>query len=598
MGNNIINDIGTGIGKIDFFLSNNNYENADKTYQEVRSKILNLEKEEDIQKLINYLSDFIENKNKLKFQSLIANLRFKDKIPFLFQLIYENKLVDSIETIQNNGNIIINQKLSEEKDINKIKEEIENKMNNIIKVNKYIKLFYFYSILYEMISGKYYKLGSVNYSLFISKKEQKSEDLLEIIVEFTQCVDNYEKTYNEKIKLPNYKDSLEKVRAHYNILLGFEKIKEGKLEEALNYFNEVKYNNVTMIEEKSKGVYFCYEKLGALEAEKKNYEKAIFYYKKIEKDEKVFELNILFNEKKIMECIKANQYENSLNFFLEIFGSFNKARNIEYFEIKYNDIKVIFMELIIKIAIISYKEKRLKDYISLLCQLKNLINHKEMESKIDELLLELDIIQVKDSKENNNLFNYAKTSVLYEKNSEIKKRLYLNLILNYLVSHQNDTLEILINPSINLSYLARESFEKLKTYFKDSFNLNILFLISKIFYQLIVSLGLFNKIDDLQIIGIKILELIRLDNNQDDEKFNKTIENLILSFQEIFMNNKIIKSYNSYKNIYFKVISKNNKFMTCITRGLLLLSKGNVIFPNNMLEILKSYLLKMKIVIY
>ena len=69
----------------------------------------------------------------------------KDKIPFLFQLIYKNKLVDSIEKIHLNGNIIINSKLSDEKEnkIDKIKQEIESKMKKIIEVNKYIKLYYF-----------------------------------------------------------------------------------------------------------------------------------------------------------------------------------------------------------------------------------------------------------------------------------------------------------------------------------------------------------------------------------------------------------------------------------------------------------------------
>ena len=281
MGNNIIEKIGPEISKIDDFISQNDYKNSEITYLKAKEQILNLEKEELIEKLTNYLlSNIIEEKNQIKFQALITNLRNKDKIPFLFQLIYENKLVDSIEKIQLNGNIIINSKLSEEKekDIDKIKQEIESKMKKIIEVNKYIKLYYFQSIIFEMIAEKYYRLGSINYSNFVSKKEQKSKDLAEIIDEFTQCVDNYNKTYNQKKKLNNYMDCLEKVKAHYIILFGFEKIKEEKFEEALNCFNTVNYNNATMIEEKNKGSYICYEKLGAIEEIKENYEKAIFYY--------------------------------------------------------------------------------------------------------------------------------------------------------------------------------------------------------------------------------------------------------------------------------------------------------------------------------
>ena len=180
MGNNIIDNIKEEISKIDNLISKNDYKNSDEAYSKAKEKIINLEKEELIEKLTKYLlANLIEEKNQLKFQTLIANLRNKDKIPFLFQLIYENKLVDSIENIQINGNIIINNKFSgeKEKDIDKIKLEIESKMKKIIEVNQYIKLCYFQSMLYEMIAEKYYRLGSVNYSIFVSKKEQKSKDL-------------------------------------------------------------------------------------------------------------------------------------------------------------------------------------------------------------------------------------------------------------------------------------------------------------------------------------------------------------------------------------------------------------------------------------
>ena len=157
MGNNIIEKIGPEISKIDDFISQNDYKNSDITYLKAREQILNLEKEELIEKLTKFLfTNIIEEKNQHKFQTLITNLRNKDKIPFLFQLIYENKLVDSIEKIQLNGNIIINFKLSEEKekDIEKIKQEVQSKMKKISEVNKYIKLYYFRSILFEMIAEK------------------------------------------------------------------------------------------------------------------------------------------------------------------------------------------------------------------------------------------------------------------------------------------------------------------------------------------------------------------------------------------------------------------------------------------------------------
>ena len=238
------------------------------------------------------------------------------------------------------------------------------------------------------------------------------------------------------------------------------------------------------------------------------------------------------------------------------------------------------------------KQNNLLNYgISLLEKMKNQINHKEIESKFDELLLELAFIQIKE--EDDQLFDYVKSSLLDEKSSEIKQRLNLSLmVVNYLHQYPNDTLIILLKPTINLSYLTHESFEVCKNFLKKTITLNELFLISKIFYIIIVSSGLFNEIDCLNIIGVKIQELYRIPNIQEEAKFNDIIEYLIISFQKIIMNNKKIKKYDNCKNILFKVISKDNKYINCITRGLLFLSKKKVIFKKSDLDILKTYLLR------
>ena len=595
MGNNIIEKITPEILKIENLIYQNDYKNSFITYSKAKEKILNLENEEMINNLTDYLlGNYIEKENHLKFQSLIANLRNKDKIPYLFQLIYENKLVDSIEKIQTKKNIIINQKSSKDKnkDTVQTKEEIELKELKINEINKYIEMCYFRSILFEMIAEKYFNLGTVNYSLFTQKKEQKSSDLIEIINLFEQCVENYNKTGNQKKKLIYYNNSLEKIKAHYNILLGFDKITEEKFNEALQLFNKVKNNNSSMIEEKNKGTYICYENLGKIEEEKENYEKAIEYYSKIEKNEKVFELNILLSEKKIIECIKAKKYNESFDYFTKIFQSFNEANNFEYYETKYTDIKVILIELIIKLSLISYRNNTLKDYMDLIQDLKNKINHKEMESKFEELLSELTIMQIKE--EDGYLFNYVKISVIAPESSEIQKRLSLSiLIIKYLESNQkDDILLILLNNGINLEYLNHESFGILKNYLKKEITLNKLFLISKIFYKIVVVFGLFNNIDCLNTFAVKILEVLKMPNLQGQVKYNDILEYLLLSFQEILINNKNIKSYNNYKNILFSVIIKYNKFLNCITRGLLFLSKKKVIFEKGLLHILKAYLLK------
>ena len=75
MGNNIIEKIGPEISKIDDFISQNDYKNSEITYLKAKEQILNLEKEELIEKLTNYLlSNIIEEKNQLKFQTLITKI--------------------------------------------------------------------------------------------------------------------------------------------------------------------------------------------------------------------------------------------------------------------------------------------------------------------------------------------------------------------------------------------------------------------------------------------------------------------------------------------------------------------------------------------
>jgi hypothetical protein len=53
-------------------------------------------------------------------------------------------------------------------------------------------------------------------------KQDVTNELQEIIGIFSECVNNYNKTQNQKIKLEEYKNALERVTAHQNILLGKE----------------------------------------------------------------------------------------------------------------------------------------------------------------------------------------------------------------------------------------------------------------------------------------------------------------------------------------------------------------------------------------
>ena len=82
-----------------------------------------------INKILNiYYSDV---KNRLKFQTIIGNhLKKEHKLLFLFQLVYEQYLIDSIEKIEQKE---INKNKSNDKANNKEEEKQEIKKKIIIQ---------------------------------------------------------------------------------------------------------------------------------------------------------------------------------------------------------------------------------------------------------------------------------------------------------------------------------------------------------------------------------------------------------------------------------------------------------------------------------
>ena len=601
MGNDIIKETTSDLEKLDFLILKQDYDASNEIFLNIFNKLTALKKEEKIKSVENYLLNFHSDiKYKFKFQSLIKNLKPKHKIPFLLELIYESKLVESINNIEEitDNNTIIKRKKNEKLDTNNniemIRNEIDLKMKKIFAINKFIKLTGFRSIIFEMMAEKYFNLGMSNYNIFNNKKEQNSNELQEIILIFEECINNYNQTNanNKKKKLSHYEESLKKVQAHQNILIGKEKIDEEKYLEALEFFNKVDNNNSAMIDEKNKGIYICYDKLATIEEDKENYEKAIEYYDKIKKYTKIFELSILLNEKKIIDCIKAKQYEKSFDYFYNIFQYFNNARNMDLLQFKYSEVSIMFIELIIKLSLISYQNNGLEEYIKTLENFKEKFEYKDMETKVNSLILELKNLIKTD---NINSFNFIKSKLLEKENSEINQRFYLSfLIMKYLNENPEETLLILINPEIPLSYLNNESFTVIKNYLISISDLNNLFLLSKTFYKIIVILNKFNNIKTLNCIGTKIIEINKNFNIKNNFKIYEIIKYLILCFQEIMINDDKIKTYEKLKNIFFSVILKNNDLIYDTTRGLLFLSKNEIIFDNRILNILKNFLIKNK----
>ena len=590
MGNNIIELLNKGIEKIKQMISNQEYQNSYIQYKELQKQLVDEESEEGLKYLLQYGTS---PKNQLTFSTIIGNLKKNDKISFLFRLIYEQFLVESIESETDEGEeksdktltIIINDRQRE-------KENIVNKISKIIQINYYISSFYYQSYLYELIAEKYYNLANINYTNFIQENKDSLEEIQEIIDQYYQCKDNYIKTKNYQKLLDIYTSAYNKVIQHKKLLEAFQKYKEKKYEEALNYFNEIKTNDSKMLGEQKYGINLCNEKLGEQEKENKNYEKALDYFTKSKNNFQIFQLKLLINENKIINCIKEKKYEDSFVYFEEIFNSYNDTMRIAYVDKKYSDIFNIFIELIVKLSLFYYEKrdiKKFKDSIEMTIQK---LNHKETKIHIEELMTELNNIE---SIENKELYKITIDRLFSPNLSEIKQRFYLSLLIQcYFKENTIEISKILLKENINLNYLSVDAFSILKNFLKV---LGIdcseeLFLISKIFYKIIVSLGKFNKLDCLSIIGDKIKELIKNPNLPKINKLIDVMENLIYSFQEIMITNKNMKSYEGPKNLLLLIFTKNNTFINCITNGLLFLSKNKIIIEKKYLLKLKDYLIK------
>ena len=593
MGNNIKEEISQKFYEMKSFIECFNYEKSYEIYQTLKSELIKIQDVEDINEISDYLiENHIQKNIGYKFRTLIKNLRPNDKLDFLFQLLYENELVESIEyNIEKNNfnSLIIKKEKIDKNNIEQVRKDINIKLNRINNVYKFIKLFQFKSILYEKIADKYYNLGSSIYLNYCTKKNQKSNELQEVVDLFTNCINYYQKTNNQKTKLEEYSADLEKVKAHQNILKGREYINGEKFFEALKCFENINCNISNIIEEKNKGIHFCYEKLAEIEEEKQNYEKAIEYYMLIDNNFKINELHIKINYILIYKYIKEKKYEISFSYFNNVFDIVKKAQNREFIELKYSSIFITFIELTIKLAIDYYQANKLKDYIENLTIKNVIIDNEGIKSQINQLLQELKFLE-KNNK--NNYFEYLKKSLNLGK-TEIKQRFNLSFLIDiYFKINPLEVISILLRKDIKLEHLTSKSFNILIEYLKGKNNINDLFLISKLINKIIVNFGRFQKIEYLNIIMSKIKEINEIPNIDKDIKYKDVIEFLIFSFQEILINNNRIKNYNGPKIIICSLILKSSVFIDCTSRCILFLSKKGIIFEKNIIYFITSYLIK------
>ena len=582
-------EISRKIEEMKNLICNLNYEGAKGIYQLTKYELNQIKDEDDINKISNYLiENYTDKKIGFIFLNIISNLRPNDKLSYLFQLIYENELMESIDKkaefeFDDSKTIVIKKAKDDKKNFEKLKSEINIKMNRIFIVNNYIEFVYFKSLIFEKIAEKYYNLGTLMYSDFGTKKKQNSNELQEIIDLFVECISNYNKTGNPKIKLEEYTNALEKVKVHRDILKGKEYIQEEKFLEALKCFQNVNSNNAIMLEEKNKGIHFCHTKLAEIEEENKNYEKAIEYYMLIDNNLKIYELKIKINENYINYYIGQKQYIKTFEYFQNIFGLVNEAQNKEFVELKYSKIFILFVEIIIKLVIVSYQNNYLKNFIEQIEKINKVIKNEGINSEVKQLLSELRLLERNGS---DKYFERIKKSANLG-NKEIIQRFNLSLLIKiYFKIKPQQILNILLGQDIKLSYLNSESFIVLIQYLESKNDLLDLYLISKLIYKIIVSEGMFQENKYLEIIEKKIQEINNIPYIENDLKYNDVIEYLISSYQEIIINDNKINDYTKIIELICSVILKSNQFISNVSKIVLFLSSKEIHFELYIIEII------------
>ena len=154
MGNNITELLNKGIDKIRQLISNQEYKNSYIEYKEMQNKLNKVESEEGINYLLRKATS---PSNQFIFSTIIGNLKESDKISYLFHLVYEQLLFNSIEletdeddkNLDNPQKAILNDKQKE-------REKLVYKISKIIEINDFISSIYYKSYIYELIAEKYY----------------------------------------------------------------------------------------------------------------------------------------------------------------------------------------------------------------------------------------------------------------------------------------------------------------------------------------------------------------------------------------------------------------------------------------------------------
>ena len=373
-------------------------------------------------------------------------------------------------------------------------------------------------------------------------------------------------------------------------MLGNEELKKEKYLEALNYYEKINCVDKDINTKKKENSLLCYQELGKKEEEKAlsekkhkkvHYKKAIDYYEKVKKNNKLLELNFIVDKIEIEEIIKINESTEKINYFVEIFDILNNLKKEEYI-IFLSSISSDFLILLIRLSIISLKKNCLEDYIQILDKYDTeIFENKKINSLKIELILELKKYQlIPKRRKLQDIEESIKSDT-----SEIKKRFYLSaLIVEYLEEKGDEIISILEKKNNFLKYLTLEGYSCFLDYFKKlklekEIDLDKIYSASKLLNSIIVSIA-DNSKTTFAIIGQKIIDIYRFSKKNNSREFIKIFDVLIIPFQELLANNTEIiqKEYEDLFLIFLFVIKADNKFLNIASKGLLFLSNKNIDF--------------------
>lgn len=598
------------------FLKNGNYTEAKKVIDENLVKVKEIRDAKDKKELLNLLIEKVKNEKISEFITIIKYLKIEDKILLLSKLLYDSNLIDSIEEFDEQITNIEEDTLIINIEDNNLVNKWEKEIKEMKRISNHVYLEYTKSFLFEKIAENYYKIAKKYYYYNFSLKRlenQSLEDLEYIIDCAEECISYYKKTKNNKIELKKYDNFLSEIKSKQNLLLGNEELKKEKYLEAINYYEKINCINQNINKKRDENILLCYQELAKIEEEKAQYEKnignidlekfhytkAIDYYKKVKNNNKLFKLTFILDKIIIEEIIKKNESSEIINYFDDIFEILNnlkKEENHNFFSSITSDILI----LLVRLSIISLKKNCLKKFIY---YLENYDMEEFKNEKINSLKIEL-ILELKKYQQipEINKLLYTKES-LKPDNSEIKHRLYLSaLIIKYLKDKGDEIISLLINEKILLKYLTIEGYAYFLDYFKElkvekEFDLNIIYSASKLLNLIINSIFDYSKIA-LTIIGQKIIDIFLYSKSNNSKKFTKFFEILIISFQELLINNTEIKQkeYEELFQILLIVINVDIQYVNIVSKGLLFLSDKNIDFNliknKNLFEAIKQYSFK------